>query len=59
MKKKKLLKDWLNLYPEKFNAHVTLKISWVPCVKPVVGLSDVGCIIINWVTINCSLEGIF
>ena len=52
---KKLLENWLNLAPEKF-----IKICWVNCLKPRIGLSDVACIIINWVRICYScLKRIF
>ena len=40
--KKKLSGDWRNLSTEKFIAHITLKMSWVTCVKLKTGLSDVA-----------------
>ena len=51
---KKLLYHWLNLVHEKFIAHITLKMCWVPWVKPGIRISDVACITINWARIKCS-----
>ena len=44
--------DW-SLAPKKFIAYKALKMCWVNCVKPRIGLSNVACIIISWVRVSC------
>ena len=36
------------------HTHTHTHICWVTCIEPKIGLSDVACMVINWVRISCS-----